>query len=637
MYKRRDAALAELVANAWDAGATTVQIVVTESSPYDPATARIFVTDTGCGMTDDQVQDEYLVVGRNRRKTAPGSGRPVMGRNGIGKLAGFGIAEQMDVETWCNGLATRFALDAAALKQDDGATHEVKIPGSIAPVRGKESAAGTRLTLSRLKHVTPIDLDRLRESLARRFSSHIRGQMTIVVNEVPVGDPVLALERRFPEEGMSEHVLPSGQKVRYQYAFAKSPIHSTDLRGFTVYARGKTAQAPPFFFNVEGTASGQHGTRYVSGAIEADFLDDGNDDGSDIISTDRQEVDWESTSVAELRGWGEALSRQILREWSDRRAEEFSDWVMQDQEIAERLQRLDNPSQKQAKAFLRTLAQAEGATPRGRELAGSLIRAYEFRQFHDFIEDFHNVGEDPQAFYELLGHLADWKVLESRAILEIVSGRLAVIDKLGAMIVNDAPETAPRVGANNLHDMLGRYPWLLHPEWQVVAEEKSVTKQLRDWGAEDVNEPHESYQGRFDFLAVKRESGQVVVVDIKRPGHSVTYDEVTRADGYRERLTKGHSNVEVVIVGSGFNVSASVRDSWDKRPDAELMEWSKVFERVKRHYEHWRDLLRGDSTGADWQAKEKEVASVRRVLDTGSSYRTKEERKDDRDTQTGTN
>ncbi len=56
---------------------------------------------------------------------------------------------------------------------------------------------------------------------------------------------------------------------------------------------------------------------------------------------------------------------------------------------------------------------------------------------------------------QLLHHLGEWKVLESRAILEIVKGRLDIVEKFHEMIVNDASETARPVGADNMHDLLG--------------------------------------------------------------------------------------------------------------------------------------------------------------------------------------
>src|SRR5215471_11922996 len=81
MYKRRDIAIAELVANCWDAGANNVFIEVPEAGDYDISTSVITILDDGRGMNPDQVQDQYLVVGRNRRyESEQVDGRYVMGR-----------------------------------------------------------------------------------------------------------------------------------------------------------------------------------------------------------------------------------------------------------------------------------------------------------------------------------------------------------------------------------------------------------------------------------------------------------------------------------------------------------------------------------------------------------------------------
>jgi HSP90 family molecular chaperone len=106
MYKRRDVAIAELVANSWDAGASNVYINAPAPEEYDQVASTIVIIDDGSGMKEEQVEDEYLVVGRNRRRDGGlethidgVESRPVMGRKGIGKLAGFGIASKMSVTT----------------------------------------------------------------------------------------------------------------------------------------------------------------------------------------------------------------------------------------------------------------------------------------------------------------------------------------------------------------------------------------------------------------------------------------------------------------------------------------------------------------------------------------------------------
>ena len=66
MYRGPIVALTELIANAWDADAEKVRISIPLGrclSKHD----KIVVSDTGKGMTFEVCNDEYLVIGRNRR------------------------------------------------------------------------------------------------------------------------------------------------------------------------------------------------------------------------------------------------------------------------------------------------------------------------------------------------------------------------------------------------------------------------------------------------------------------------------------------------------------------------------------------------------------------------------------------
>ena len=66
MYSRLPYALAELVANAYDAGAEVVNIDLCDS---DPSNKKIVISDDGDGMSYDDVQEKFLVIGRKRRES----------------------------------------------------------------------------------------------------------------------------------------------------------------------------------------------------------------------------------------------------------------------------------------------------------------------------------------------------------------------------------------------------------------------------------------------------------------------------------------------------------------------------------------------------------------------------------------
>ena len=630
MYKRRDVALAELVANAWDAGATEVRIDIPLPDVYSTAVSEIVVTDNGIGMSADQVDEDYLVIGRNRRaagQEAPLQ-RPVMGRKGVGKLAGFGLGRRMRVVTWRDGVSTSIELDGQALKADEGKSKNLEVLGTLAAVPDNAPFPhGTRIGMSTLKHKTPPNIDALHQALARRFSRRVVGEMAIQINDEPLRELALALVTREPSSGEEIEQVDSDNPdslIEYWAGFSKTVLPA-ELQGFTILVNGKTAQAPPYFFGVEGTASGQHGTKYLTGVISADYLDAGDDDDSDRISTDRQEVDWEDDATQALKKWGAALTRKLLRDRLTKREDQAEKSVLDDASLKLRLNALDSPSQIKARSFIRSLGKTEAEAEKILALSDTIIQAFEYRQFHDYIAELDAASEDPEELAKAVTYIQGWRALESRALLEVIKGRLEIVEKFYSMIVNDAPETAPRVGADNIHDLIGRYPWLLNPDWQVLSEEKTISKQLREWGAEDIEQDDNT---RYDFLALEG-GGTTIVVEIKRGAHDATLDDLQRLERYIGKLGLGEQDIAgVFITGNGYSLQPQMARFWLEREDIQLLRWADIHAQVSRHYSHYKAILEGDVQSDQFSRKEREVTMTRSVVQVNNSYRTPAERKE---------
>jgi len=106
MYSGRPVpAIAELISNAWDADAKKVEVKLPLDESWSASNPNqiIEVSDDGNGMTWEMVREAYLDVGRDRREAektdrSPG-GRLLQGRKGVGKLAGFGIADIVELQT----------------------------------------------------------------------------------------------------------------------------------------------------------------------------------------------------------------------------------------------------------------------------------------------------------------------------------------------------------------------------------------------------------------------------------------------------------------------------------------------------------------------------------------------------------
>ena len=170
LYSNVSAVLSEVVANAWDADATQVEIDI------DVEADQIVVTDDGHGMGSQDINGKYLVVGYSRREqegeaTTPKYHRPVMGRKGIGKLSLFSIADEIEVHSVRDKTESGFRMSLPDIKKliDDGKERRYR-PRPIPP-SNINIKKGTCITLRKLrKKRLSVSISALRKRLARRFS-----------------------------------------------------------------------------------------------------------------------------------------------------------------------------------------------------------------------------------------------------------------------------------------------------------------------------------------------------------------------------------------------------------------------------------------------------------------------------------
>ncbi|MHA2854257.1 sensor histidine kinase [Paenibacillus lautus] len=89
-------ALVELIKNSYDADAYGVRIII--DKPNTPE-SKIILIDTGSGMTQEDFENKWMVIGTNNKVTEPLSpkGRKKAGKKGIGRFSVERIAEKVSV------------------------------------------------------------------------------------------------------------------------------------------------------------------------------------------------------------------------------------------------------------------------------------------------------------------------------------------------------------------------------------------------------------------------------------------------------------------------------------------------------------------------------------------------------------
>ena len=248
MYGGAVPAIAELIANSWDADASRVEVTIPLGRPIEQGLS-IEVLDDGTGMSFEEVNENYLAVGLDRRRRGRSKspkGRKVMGRKGIGKLAGFGIAETVRVESKRDGHLTAFEMDFDDMTSADQYVEPYR-PTLIHDGPDEHDSipydSGTRVVLEDLVIRNAVNANRFRLSMSRRFSI-LSNQFSVVINEEPLVSEDMDLEFRFPESGVEVERIPGFGTVRWWVGFTEKPIKHDEARGIVVMVRGKLAQAP---------------------------------------------------------------------------------------------------------------------------------------------------------------------------------------------------------------------------------------------------------------------------------------------------------------------------------------------------------------------------------------------------------
>lgn len=320
MYSQIPRAIAELIANSYDADAQNVTISLFD----DGDSKKIIVEDDGVGMTFDEVNDEFLVIGRNRRdegKNKSQSGnRIATGKKGLGKLALFGIGDTIEVITKKDGQKVHFRMNWSELKRTTGTDYSPE----IVSIEESKEASGTTITLTDLKRKSPFDEEALAVSLSMLFNFFDDNFEAVVIKgktRIPVNNELkyFNLEKQF-EFNFPEFI--TDKELDYQYkdeidgkVFTTEKPLRPGLRGITLYANGRLVNAPEFF----GRSESSHFYSYITGWLEVDFVDNWEED---VISTNRQSLNWDLDNTEDLRNFLQSILSEVQKDWRQMRKEE---------------------------------------------------------------------------------------------------------------------------------------------------------------------------------------------------------------------------------------------------------------------------------------------------------------------------
>lgn len=530
MYTSLPAVIAEYVANCWDAGATLVEITI----PKGRVTKKYAITikDNGEGMTAEEVNRKFLVVGRSRRVEegtdeiiVKGKKRRVMGSKGLGKLAGFGVAGQVEMFVIKDGKFVAFRMDYDKIQKGLSKAEEKDVVTEYSPDvldwGLTTQSEGTVAKLTRLKRKRAVRIHHIRRNLARHFSI-IGSDFTVQVN----GSPLKPVERELREiceygwDIEDEYIdKEAGLKINGWIGTMWPKKVPRDIEsGIVVMARGKLVQTPTTFDIGGKGITGQHALTYLVGEIHAEFLDL----KEDLIATGRRSVLWEKEPALKLRDWANKKVREVCKEWAEKRREKKMKRVKELPTYKERISNLPKREKKIVDSFLAKMAEREDVELETIErTADFLATGVEYDAFLDLID---TVVDAQVAKPEvLIEFFKEWEVLDAIEMVRVVEGRLNAIRKFQELVRIRAKEVP------TLHNFLVDNPWLLDPTWDYLDDEVDFRNKLLKRFPEAKDVPEENR--RIDFLCLGY-GNTLNVIELKRPESSIGRKELGQLEDY---------------------------------------------------------------------------------------------------------
>jgi hypothetical protein len=523
-----EVALTELVANAWDAGASLVDLTI---PPVRDGT--LVVQDDGHGMSAAQFKGRWMTLGYDRLRHQGANvefpaerknwRRRAYGRNGVGRHGLLCFADSYSVETWREG---------------KGAGFEIGTQSRENPFRiEKESSflrigSGTRLSVAVARHLP--DPDRIREILSARFLHDPQFVVRVNGQSVSLADQSGLIERAALE-------IPGCPAAEAFVVDSTRAAKSTIYQGVAFWVNGRLVGTPGWVVGTEAVVDGRarFAKRY-----------------SIVVKTEdgwmaEVEADWArfkaGSKTDALFAAVRMYAQEVFAKLSATLVEESSEEVLV--RNREQFRELSPLGRIEVASFTQELVKANPAIHPDTLSAAvqAVINLERSRGGAALLEKLTKLDDaDIEGLDRLLGQ---WTVRDALSVLDEIDHRLAVIAAIEKLCGDPATDEL-----HTLHPLVTQARWLFGPEFDSseyasnvslrTATEKIFAKRVSTTAfANSRQRPDivvladatcsvvgtESFDAADSSLMHIRD---VLIVELKKGKSTIGREEMNQADGY---------------------------------------------------------------------------------------------------------
>lgn len=555
-----DVALTELVANAWDAGASHVRLFIPEEQNQ-----ILFLEDDGTGMTEEEFQNRWMKLRYNRLKD---QGKDVVfpkgvigkrvafGRNGIGRHGLFCFADEYKVITEKDGKKLTFIVKTNVGQNPFSAIKISDIPSD---------SHGTRLEVNVEKCLPKTD--HIREIISARFLHD--PQFQIEVNHVQLDLSNLsggADPTEIDVDGTNIHLTAyfidtskSSRKSIFQgIAFWQGNRLVGEpnwMLGKTMILDGRTALAKRYTFIIK------------------------TDNMADLVKEDWSGFK-KSSTVDRVYESVEKYVEECIESVSTATIQTVTDNL--DPAIKSSLQEVNPLVRMEVSEAIKEIVVS---TPRVKQESVDLaIRAIlnveKAKNGKDLLEKLSKMTlDDIDGLNDLL---EKWSVRDALAVLNEIDRRLAIIEAIRKLAGQDTTDEL-----HVLHPMIAESRWLFGPEYdssEYIFNRQMKTAASAIFGENVFYRADINDKKRPDLICIPESTigitgleeipddtklvrvRRLLLIELKKGAFKITRNERNQAAGYVEDLAKstilgGNCHVTGFVVG--HSIADNLANSFD--------------------------------------------------------------------------
>ncbi|MBQ6791372.1 MAG: ATP-binding protein [Paludibacteraceae bacterium] len=538
-------ALTELVANAWDAGASHVSIFIPDS-----ANQMLYVEDNGNGMTEDEFQKRWMTLRYDKLKDQgkqvkfPEDGhkpRIAFGRNGVGRHGLFCFADEYKVSTWRDGVKHIFTVQPNVETQP------------FAVVDKQEEACeghGTRLEVIVDRHCP--NVDRIREIISARFLHD--PEFVIEVN-----NKILQLEDLCGGADVEEISVPdTGIHLKAYFIDTTKSSRKSIFHGVAIWQSGRLVGNPSWTLGDNAILDGRTALakRYTVIVTSEDLSDYIKEDWSGFIESDVINNMYEK-----------------IEEFVDEQIKKYADSILEnayenfDTEVRQQLVKVNPLARVEMKE---TVLEVVKESPKVKQESINLAMKtlIKFQQSQSGVELLEKILRFDESDIEGMNAILDkWTVRDAMTVLNEVDRRLAIIEAISKLA---GEETTDELHV--LHPLINEARWLFGPEYEsseYIFNKQMKTAVAKIFGDDAFYNPDVQYNRRPDLICLPDKSGTIgitgieeedaetklskvrnlLLIELKKGKFKLTRNEVNQTGGYILDLLNSNLGDKVRIIG----------------------------------------------------------------------------------------